>query len=105
MEKLIAKLAELGVNVNAEMGEDTVARIAQSMGIQPLDYMERQVKVVDYTNKRGQTNKFIETPAFNLGKDEKGNTKTTRGLFLRVEALDQAIADLAAARKLIVGDE
>lgn len=101
MDKLIAALKEKGLNISPKMEEGQIITIAKSMGIEPLDYMERTVEIVPYTNKKGQTNNFVKTPNFTLGVDAKGKTKTTGGLFLRVEALDQAIHDLMAARDII----
>lgn len=98
MDKLIAKMQELGISVNDGMTDDQIQSVAKAVGLEPLEYVDRNVEIVDYTNKRNQTNKFVSTPAFILGKDKDGKTKTTRGLFLRVEALDQAIEDLLAAK-------
>ena len=101
MEKLIAVLAEKGFNITADMDEEQILKVAKAVGVEPLDYIPREVKVVSYTNKRNQTNQFIETPPFVIGKSADGKTLKTRGLFLRVEALDQAIADLTSARELL----
>jgi len=101
MDKLIEAMQAMGIAVNDEMSEEQIQKVAKAVGLEPLEYVERSVEVVDYTNKRNQTNKFVSTPNFLLGKDAAGKTKTTRGLFLRVEALDQAIEDLIAARELL----
>ena len=101
MEKLIAVLAEKGFNITADMDEEQILKVAKAVGVEPLDYIERQVKIVPYTNRRGMAYRFVETPPFVVGKSVDGKTRTTRGLFLRVEALDQAIADLTSARELL----
>ena len=101
MEKLLAVLAEKGFNITEAMDEEQIFKLAKAVGVEPLDYIPREVKVVPYTNKRRETNRFVETPPFVVGKSVDGKTRTTRGLFLRVEALDQAIADLTSARELL----
>lgn len=102
MDKLIAALEEKGVNVNDGMSTDQIMQIAKAVGVEPLEHMDRVVEIVDYTNKRKQTNKFIKTLDYSLGTNpETGKTIVTKGLFLRLEVLDQAIADLAAAKELV----
>lgn len=100
MDKLLEALAEKGIQTDA-LDEDQVRGVAKAMGIDPADYLPRSVKIVPYTNKRKETNTFVSTDAFTVGRKEDGSAKTVRGLFLRVEALDQAIADLQAARGLV----
>lgn len=102
MEKLLEALSKKGVQADA-LDEDQVRNVAKAMGLDPSDYLPRQVKIVPYTNKRKETNNFVSTDAFTVGRKEDGSAKTVRGLFLRVEALDQAIADLTAARGLVEG--
>lgn len=101
MDKLISKLGEMGINVNASMDPKTIQNIAKGVGINPLEYVERQVEIVPYTNKRGETNMFVRTPALPLGMDAKGKLKEAQGVFVRLEALDQLIEDLLAAKGLI----
>jgi hypothetical protein len=100
VEKLIAALNEAGLAITPEMGEEQITKVAKAMGIEPLDYLERKVEITQHTNKRNQTNTFVATPPFVVSR-ENGQTRSVRGLFLRVEALDQAIEDLLAARELI----
>jgi hypothetical protein len=57
---------------------------------------QHEVKVVDYTSKSsGKTAKYVSTSAFDC------NGEVAKGLFLRVEAIDQAIADLQAAKAML----
>ena len=101
---LLSALAEKGIRLQG-VSEAEVIKIAKGCGIEPLDYLPREVEVTDYTNKRGQTNKFVSTPSFVVGRKEDGSAQTVRGLFLRVEALDQAIADLQAAKASLAGSD
>jgi len=104
MESLLQALAEKGIDASA-MTEDQIRKVAKAVGVDPLDHLEREVKIVPYTNKRKETNQFVETPPFVVGRKDDGTAQTVRGLFLRVECLDQAIADLAAARELLGGSK
>lgn len=100
MDKLLEALAAKGLDASA-LDEESVRKVAKSMGVDPADYLPREVKIMDYTNKRGETNKFVSTENFTVGKKDDGSPRQVRGLFLRVEALDQAIEDLLQARGLI----
>lgn len=100
MDKLLAALAEKGISTEA-LDEDQIRGVAKAMGIDPAEYLPRQVEIVPYTNKRKETNTFVKTENFTVGQKEDGSPQQVRGLFLRVEALDQAIADLQAARGLV----
>ena len=105
MESLLKALAEQGVDASS-MPEEQVLKVARAIGIDPDDHLPRaEVVVGPYTNKRKQTNNFVQTDAFVVGHDEKGKAIKVRGLFLRVEALDQAISDLQAARGLLASSE
>ena len=104
MDKLLEALASRGVDASS-MTDDQIRKVAKAVGLDPIDYLPREVEVVDYTNKRGETNKFVSTPSFVVGRKDDGSAQTVRGLFLRVEALDQAIADLQAARAGVSSDE
>lgn len=105
MESLLKALAEKGVDASS-MTPEQVKKVAKAVGVDPLDHLPRDVEIVDYTNKRKETNKFVQTPSFVVGRKDDGTAQTVRGLFLRVEALDQAIVDLQAAREgLPSGDD
>lgn len=97
MDKLLEALAQKGVDASAMSGEQ-IEKVAKAVGIDPIDYLPRNVEVVDYTNKRNETNRFVKTPGFVVGRKEDGTAQIVKGLFLRVDALDQAIADLQAAK-------
>lgn len=105
MDKLLEALAEKYQIDGSTMSEEQLLKVAKSLGLDPLDFLPREVKVVPYTNKRKQTNQFVQTPPFVVGRKDDGTAQTVRGLFIRVEALDQAIADLTAARGLLKGNE
>lgn len=100
MDKLLEALAEKGISTDA-LDEGQIRGVAKAMGIDPAEYLPRQVEIVPYTNKRKETNTFVKTENFTVGRKDDGSAQTVRGLFLRVEALDQAIADLQAARGLV----
>jgi len=101
MESLLAALAEKGIRLQG-VSDEEIVKIAKGVGIEPMDHLAREVKVVDYTNKRGETNKFVSTPPFIVGRKDDGSARTVRGLFLRLDALDQAIEDLQAAKRSLV---
>jgi len=93
-------LAERGIKTDS-LDEDQVRNVARAMGLDPGEYLPRSVKIEPYTNKKNETNTFVKTESFVIGRNKNGTAKMARGLFLRVEALDQAIADLQAARGLV----
>lgn len=95
MDELINAMREMGVVVNDGMSPEQVQKVAKTIGLNPEEFVGRKVEIVPYTNKRGETNMFVSTPPFSSGKGE------VRGLFVRVEALDQAIEDLTVARGLL----
>lgn len=101
MNKLLEALKEAGINLPEGSEESQIRGVAKAVGLDPDDYIPRQVEVVEYTNKRKETNMFVKTPSFVVGVNEKGKKQTVQGLFLRVDALDQAIADLTQARGLM----
>lgn len=100
MEKLLEALAAKGIQTDT-LDEDQIRNVAKAMGIDPGDYLPRKVEIVPYTNKRDEKNTFVKTEAFKVGTKDDGSPRTVKGLFLRVEALDQAIADLQTARGLV----
>ena len=104
MEELLAVLSEKGVDASG-MDQEQLRKVSKALGVDPVDYLPREVKVVPYTNKRKETNQFVETSAFVVGRKKDGTTQTVRGLFLRVEALDQALEDLKAARGRVSSDD
>jgi len=101
MDKLIEAMQAMGISVNDDMDDAQIQKVAKAVGLEPLDYLEREVKIIPYTNKRKETNTFVETPPFVVGTKADGKSATVRGLFLRVEALDQCIEDLLSARELL----
>lgn len=69
-----------------------MAKVGRALGIKaPPPHM---VEVVEYTPKGSDSScNYVKTSNF-----EVGGGKSCRGLFLRVEAIDQAIEDLLAAK-------
>lgn len=98
MDRLLAALAEKGIRLEG-VSDQEIVKIAKGVGIEPLDHLDREVEVVDYTNKRGERNMFVKTPRFVVGRKDDGTAVTVSGLFLRLDALDQAIEDLQAAKR------
>lgn len=107
MEKLKEALAEKGVKLSGlAITDDYVIRVAKGMGIEPLDYLERDpVRVGPYTNKRKVTNTFVKTPAYIVGRKDNGLAQTVQGLMFRAEILDQVLADLNEAKRQIEAGE
>lgn len=101
MEKLLKALSEAGIDLPEGTEDAQVQSVAKAMGLDPDDFIPRQVEIVKYTNKRKETNTFVKTPSFFVGVNEKGKKVKVQGLFLRVDALDQAIADLTEARDIL----
>lgn len=102
MEKLLEALKAVGVNLSGDTDKKQVFSVAKAMGIDPDVFVPRRVEIVEYTNKRKETNMFVKTPAFDVGVDEGGKKQTVQGLFFRIDALDQAITYLTEARELLV---
>ena len=100
MDSLLAALAEKGIKLQG-VSDEEIVKVAKGVGIEPLDHLPRKVEIIDYTNKRGETNKFVTTPPFIVGRKDNGLASTVRGLFVRVDCLDQMIEDLQAARELL----
>lgn len=101
MDRLLKALAEAGLSVNNDMSEEQLRKVAKSVGVEPMDYLERKVSIVSHTNKRDETNEFVKTLPFIVGRKKNGMAQTVQGVFLRTEALDQLIADLQIARGLL----
>lgn len=104
MEKLLEALSEKGVDASA-MDEAQVRKVAKALGVDPIDYLPREVEIKQHTNKRDETNQFVATEAFVVGRKKDGTAQTVRGLFLRTEALDQAIEDLQRAKGMLASSE
>lgn len=102
MEKLLEAIKAKGAVLAPDTDEKTIKKVARSMGIDWKEHVDRQpARLVKHTNKRNETNLFIETDPFVIGRNSKGKIQTVRGLFIRVDALDQCIDDLVQARELL----
>ena len=91
MEAIRNQLAALGVAVE-KMDDDTIRAVAKAMKLE----LPRQVKLVDYKGA-----KYIQTENFVVPGKDASKPGTARSLFLRVEAVEQAMADLTAAKGLL----
>jgi len=100
MDKLLEALAEKGIKMSG-CEDDEIKKVAKNVGIDPIDYLDREVEIVQHENKRDEKNTFVKTPSFVVGRKDNGMAQTVRGFFLRVEALPQAIADLTAAQAML----
>jgi len=105
MEKLMVALAEKGIRLQG-VSDKEIEKIAKGVGLDPVDFRERKVEVGPYTNKREETNTFIKTSSYIVGRKANGKAETVRGLYVRVETLDDMIADLQRAKAIVeVADE
>jgi len=91
MEGIREQLKAKGVDTTG-MDDTTVRNVARAL---KLD-LPRQVEIVDYKGAR-----YVKTENFAVPGREANKAGTARALFLRVEAVDQAIADLLAAKGLL----
>ncbi len=100
MSDLRTQLVEAGIapNVVESMGEDQLKNVARSMGIS----LPREVEIKDHKGAKYVVTDSFTVPKYdNEGKVVEGKTSQARNLFLRVEAIDQAIEDLLAAKGLL----
>lgn len=100
MDKLLLAIEEKGMSIPADTDRDKVIGVAKALGLHPVDYVDREVEIVDYTNKKEETNKFVKTGHFVAGRKEDGTPVTVRGPFVRLDILDALIEDLVKARDL-----
>lgn len=91
MEAIRSQLLALGVDAS-KMDDDTIRAVAKAMKIA----VPRQVEIVEYKGAR-----YVKTENFAVPGREANKPGTARNLFLRVEAVDQAIEDLLAAKGLL----
>jgi hypothetical protein len=98
MEALRNQLKGLGVQCDA-MNDATVKAVAKALKLSIPD--THTVSIVEYTAKgSGRTGKYVKTDGYVLG-ERNGKKETAQGLFVRVEIIDAAIADLIAAKGLL----
>jgi len=105
MEKLLAALVEKGINLGSDTKADVVKKVAKSIGLDPVDFVTRKVEVGPYTNKRNETNVFVKSSPYVVGRKANGRAETVRGLYCRMETIDDMIADLQRAKEIIVAGE
>jgi hypothetical protein len=90
MDSLRAELEAKGISTKA-LSDDQVKAIGKAMH---LAIPRAEVAIVDYEGA-----KYVKTDNFVVPNKKDGTKQSVaRGLFLRVEALDTAIAELQAAK-------
>lgn len=102
MSDLRNQLVEAGIaqEVVDTFGNDQCKAVARSMGIA----VAREVEIKDHKGAKYVVTESFEVPKYDTeGKAIEGKTSQARNLFLRVEAIDQAIEDLLAAKGLLEG--
>jgi hypothetical protein len=97
MEALRNQLKALGVQCDA-MDDSTVKNVAKALKLSVPE--THTVSIVEYTSKAGRTGKYVKTDGYTLG-ERNGKKETAQGLFVRIEVIDAAIADLIAAKGLL----
>ena len=109
MERLKEALVEAGISSEAlnGMDEDKLKGLARAMGLNLAEFLPREVQIVT-NDKNGaryvQTENFV-VPKFRNKKPVEGETSQARNLYMRVEAIDQAISDLLRAKELLSTEE
>lgn len=90
MDNVRTQLEALGISTKA-LSDDQVKAIAKAMKVA----MPREVQIVPYNGAD-----YVKTEGFAVPhkSGDASKTQQARGLFVRVEALDQAIEDLQAAK-------
>jgi hypothetical protein len=104
MDKLREVLAQAGVSRSAldKMDEAQVKQLARALKIDPTPFLPRNVKIEEGKNgARYVVTEGFAVPKFKDKKAVTGENSLAKNLYLRVEAIDQAIEDLLAAKALI----
>jgi hypothetical protein len=95
-EGLVEAIEKTGMDTK-NLSDDQILNVARALSLElPL-----RVSIVEYTDKRSRTADYVKTSNFPIGTDKDGKAVTARGLFLRVEAVDQAIEALQSAKALL----
>ena len=104
MEKLKEVLAGHGVARAAldAMDDAAIKNLARAFNLNVRDFLPRNVKIE--TGKNGA--QYVVTETYTVPKYANkvlvpGETSPSRNLYVRVEAIDQIIADLTAAKGLL----
>lgn len=100
-EGLVEAIQNTGMSTDG-LSEDQIIQIGKTLNLEvPL-----RVEVVEYTpkGKNAKTGHYVKTSGFPV-TDADGNSFEARGLFLRVEAVDQAIEALQTAKAMLEADE
>lgn len=105
MEALLEAIKEKAGGLDlAGREEKEVNQVARALGLDPFNFTPHTVEIVEHTNKRGETNRFVKTSKYRVGTNDKGFATTVQGLFLRVDILDAVIEDLVKARGMLAAE-
>ena len=104
MDKLKETLIAHGISAAAlcSMDEAQLCNLAKAFGIDARGFLPRKVRIEEGANGA----QYLVTEAFSVPKyankqPVKGESTLSRNLYVRVEAIDQIIADLTAAKGLL----
>lgn len=103
MDKLRAILATKGASADAlaKMNDDMIVGLSRAFGVDPTPYLPREVRLE--TGKVGATyvvTRGYPVPKYKDGKPT-GEVSLARGLYARVDAIDDMIEDLITAKGLL----
>ena len=96
MEELKNTVTAMGVDCT-KLSDEQVRNVAKALGLPTI----REVEIKEHNGAM-----YVVTEGYSVPhKNAPGKTQTARGLFLRVEAIPQALADLKAAMGLVNREE
>ena len=101
MEKIRADLTAKKIDCSS-MSDKEVRGVARALGFAnvPTDPVAHNVEIVESTPEGKTTpRKYVKTGSFVI--NQGGKDEVSRGLYLRVEHINQAIEDLQKARELL----
>ncbi len=99
MEQLKEALVGCGVAADTLDGMDKtqIKNLAKAFNLNPAEFLPRNVEITEYKGAQ-----YIKTEGFPVPhKSDPKKSATAKNLFLRVEAVDQAITDLLVAKGLL----
>jgi len=96
---LVEAIQATGMSTDG-LSEDQILTIGRTLKLEvPL-----KIEVVEYTGKNKVTANYVKTSNFPLPEGAPGNG-TARGLFVRVEVIDEAIDALQQAKAMLEAAE
>jgi hypothetical protein len=104
VDKLKELLAARGIAKAAlnKMDAPQLCNLAKAFNIDPGPFAPREVRLeVGKTGAKYLVTDGFPVPKYKDGKPVEGQTSLCKNLYLRVEAIEQAIADLTEARNLL----